>query len=127
LQDTLHDIPRYLAPGQPVLNIVDLMARPGQEEPLEVASLRLEFSAYAYYCATLQEVFGDGVDSQRIVQATSTTTTGLPESGSFDALADARNAFTIDTALAWRLITKFRKEWCLETREPVKNHLRKHE
>ena len=121
LQDIFHAIPRYLGPGQPILNIVDVMTKHvmtnhSHKEPPEVAVLRLNFSAYAYYCATLQEVFTDGLDRERIEQATNMTSQS-PESGSFDALAAARNAFMIDPALAWRLITRFRKEWCLETRQ----------
>ena len=117
LQDILHAIPRYLGPGQPILSIVDVMTKPGHKEPPEVANLRLSFSAYAYYCATLQEVFTDGLDRERIERATNVASQS-PESGSFDALAAARNAFMIDPALAWRLISRFRKEWCLETRQP---------
>ena len=115
LQDTFHDIPHHLGPERPILNILDLMAKPGHEEPPEVVSLRLDFSAYVYYCATLQEVFTDRLDKERIIQATSEP----PESGSFESLANARNAFTIDTALAWRLISQFRKKWCMEIREPM--------
>jgi len=37
---------------------------------------------------------------------------------SFDALAAARNAFALDTHLAWRMVTGFRKAWPLETRKP---------
>ena len=117
LQDIFHGIPRYLGPARPILDIVDVMTKSGHKEPLEVARLRLNFAAYAYYCATLQEVFTDGLDSERVEQAANVASQS-PESGSFDALAAARNAFMIDTMLAWRLITRFRKEWCLEIRQP---------
>jgi hypothetical protein len=84
------------------------------EEPAELTRLRLDFAAYAYYCATLQEVFTDRLDPEHIIAATSVA----PGPGSFDALAGARAAFSLDTLLAWRLITQFRKAWSLETREP---------
>ena len=32
--------------------------------------------------------------------------------------AAARNAFALDTHLAWRMVSGFRKAWSLETREP---------
>ena len=72
------------------------------------------FAAYAYFCATLQEVFTDGLDGEHMIAATSVP----PGPGSFDALAAARAAFSLDTKLAWRLITQCRKAWSLETREP---------
>jgi hypothetical protein len=82
-----------------------------------VTSLRLDFAAYAYYCATLQDVFTDHLDTERIIKATSAS----PEPRSFDALAAAWHAFTLDTLLAWRSITQFRQAWSLDTRDPVSN------
>jgi hypothetical protein len=49
-----------------------------------------------------------------MIAATSTP----PGPDSFDALASTRAAFAIDTLLAWRLITQFRKAWSMETRDP---------
>ena len=114
LQDTLYQIGQTLTLGQPVIHIVDLMIGACQKEPTELTSLYLDFAAYAYYCATLQEVFTDRLDRERIIAATSVP----PGPDSFDALANARVAFSLDTLLAWRLITQFRKAWSLETREP---------
>jgi hypothetical protein len=118
LQKILYDITRQLTLGAPAIDIVDLVAKPGQDEPPAIASLRLEFAAYSYYCATLQEVFTAGLDTERMVEATS----ALSGPGGFDALAAARYAFTLDTHLAWRSITQFRKAWSLETRDPVLFH-----
>lgn len=115
LQDTLHDIAMHLAGGQPIINVVDLIAMPGQAESPQVARVRLDFAAYAYYCATLQEVFTDQLDDTHMVKATSTPSRPV----SFDALAAARNAFTTDTLLAWKLTTQCRIAWSLETREPA--------
>jgi hypothetical protein len=114
LHDTLHQIRQTLTLGQPVIDVVDRMTKPCQSEPPELTSVRLDFAAYAYYCATLQEVFNDKLDGARMIAATSVP----PGPGSFDALAGARAAFTVDTLLAWRLITQCRKAWSLETREP---------
>lgn len=114
LHDTLYQISQTLTLGQPVIHIVDLMIGAFQGEPTELRSLRLDFAAYAYYCATLQEVFTDRLGRERIIAATSVP----PGPDSFDALASARAAFSLDTLLAWRLVTQFRKTWSLETREP---------
>ena len=115
LQDTLHYIAVHLAPDQPIINIVDLIAKPGQLSHPQVARVRLDLAAYAYYCATLQEVFTDRLDDAHMVKATSESS----GPGSFDALAAARNAFTTDTLLAWNLVTRCRIAWSLETREPT--------
>lgn len=114
LHDTLHQIRQTLTLSEPVIDVVDRMTAVCQGEPPELTSVRLDFAAYAYYCATLQEVFTDQLDDARMIAATS-----VPAGpGSFDALASARAAFTLDTLLAWRLITQCRKAWSLETREP---------
>jgi hypothetical protein len=112
LQDTLHYIAARLAAGQPIINIVDLISKSDYAEPPATARIRLHLSAYAYFCATLQEVFTDRLDDAHMVKATSNSS----EPGSFDALAAARNAFTTDTLLAWNLITQCRNAWSLETR-----------
>jgi hypothetical protein len=115
LQDALYDIATHLAADQPIINVVDRIATPGQAEPPQVARVRLDLAAYAYYCATLQEVFTDQLDDTHMVKATSVPSGPV----SFDALAAARNAFTTDTLLAWNLTTQCRIAWSLETREPT--------
>lgn len=113
LYDTLYQISQTLTLGQPVIHIVDLMTGASDGEPAELTGPLLDFAAYAYYCATLQEVFTDQLDREHIIAATS-----VPAGpGSFDALASARATFSVDTLLAWRLITLFRKAWSQETRE----------
>jgi hypothetical protein len=114
LQDTLYDLAVHLAADQPIINIVDIIARQSHSELPEVARVRMDLAAYAYYCATLQEVFTDELDDARMIEATSASS----EPGSFDALARARSAFTTDTQLAWNLITQSRIAWSLEPREP---------
>lgn len=116
LQETLYDIASGPALEGSIMKVVDLVAQPARDEPVAVASLRLDFAAYAYYCATLQEIFTDKLDGERIIAATSD-----PGPGTFDALAAARNGFALDTLMAWRLISRFRQAWSLDTREPVKS------
>jgi hypothetical protein len=113
LQEALYEITAHLAAGQPLINIIDTMAATDSNESPAIATLRLDFAAFTYYCATLQEVFTDGLDGESITRAT----TGLPGPGTFDSLAGTRNAFALGTPLAWRLITKFRDAWSMETRQ----------
>lgn len=114
LHETLFQAGQALELGQPIIGIVDLLAKPGPQEPAAVRTLRLDFAAYCYFCATLHEVFTDQVNREAMSEATGATL----GAGSFDALAAARNAFALDTHLAWRMITGFRRAWSLETREP---------
>jgi hypothetical protein len=46
-----------------------------------------------------------------------TNATTIASLGSFDSLAAARMAFSLDPHLAWRSITEFRQAWSLETRD----------
>lgn len=119
LQDTLHDVVLRLAPDKPIINIVDLIAKPGHAEPPAVAQVRLDLAAYAYYCATLQEIFTDRLDDAQMVKATNKSS----GPGSFDALAAARNTFTVDTLLAWNLVTQCRNAWSLETQSYPKANM----
>jgi hypothetical protein len=114
LQHKLSAATRSLLPGEAALPIVDILSQPIPDEPDPVTALRLELAAYAYYCATLQDIFTDTLDAAQITKATTTV-----NPGSFDALAAARHAFTLDPHLAWRSITEFRQAWALETRDPA--------
>ena len=114
LHETMFQVSHALDLGQPVIGIVDLLTKPDPREPEAVRILRLDFAAYCYFCATLHDVFTDQINHEAMIEATGAT----PGPGSFDALAAARNAFALDTHLAWRMVTGFRKAWSLETREP---------
>src|ERR1700729_3347912 len=97
LQDDLNDAARRAARKGTIRDVVDLMIKPDLSEPSALADLRFDFTAYAYYCTTLQDVFTDQLDDDRIVRATSD-----PRSAAgFDALAGIRNALGLDTMLAW--------------------------
>ena len=112
LQATLHNVAPELEPNKAIIDIVDLISESDPEEPRTVSALRLDFATYAYYCATLQEVFSDRLDNEHMIEATADST----NPGNFDALAAARNAFAADTSLAWNLITQFRHAWSLDVR-----------
>jgi hypothetical protein len=75
-----------------------------------------DLAAFAYYCATLQEVFTGRLDGERIAWATGRAS----GPGSFDSLAETRNAFALGAPLAWRLISNFRTAWSMETRDIAK-------
>jgi hypothetical protein len=115
LHEFLYDLLRNPDLSQHALNVVDLLLGQTPEDSATVTSLRFDLAAYAYYCATLQEVFTDQLTRERIAEATSEP--AAP--GNFDELAAARYAFALDSSLAWRSITQFRKTWSLETREPA--------
>jgi hypothetical protein len=72
LQDTLHDIAIHRAADQPIINVVDIIAKQSHAESPEVARVRIDLAAYAYYCATLQEVFTNQLDDAHMIKATST-------------------------------------------------------
>jgi hypothetical protein len=112
LQQALSTAVGCLQADGPTLAIVDVLSPPVTDEPGPATALRLELAAYAYYCATLQDVFAGSLDTAQITKA---TTSAGP--GSFDALAAARLAFTLDPRLAWHSITEFRQTWTLETRD----------
>jgi hypothetical protein len=114
LQQSLSTAIRGLQADAPTLAIVDVLSKPVPGEPGPVTALRLELAAYAYYCTTVQDIFGGGLGTDRIAKAT--TSVGP---GSFDALASARLAFAVDPHIAWHSITEFRQAWALDTRDLV--------
>lgn len=62
----------------------------------------LEFAVYAYFCATLEEIFTSDLTLDRV------------GSGDiFDDLAAARYAFALDSQLVWRMISSVRQSWGL--------------
>jgi hypothetical protein len=72
--------------------------------------LRLEAAMLAYHSATLMQVFNDALDQQQALDAHYITS-----SGSFDRLAQARNAISEDPQLAWLLLDEFREAWKYQT------------
>jgi hypothetical protein len=111
LLDCLQSAVRSITRGEPALKIVDVVSKATAGEPPSVAALRSDFAAYAYYCATLQDVFSDHLDAERMLRATS----GGDDPGTFEALAAARHASALDTQLAWWEISQFRDAWGLNT------------
>ncbi|MEU8104241.1 hypothetical protein AB0C18_11010 [Nonomuraea muscovyensis] len=65
----------------------------------------LEFAAYSYFCATLEEIFTGELTRLRKVRV-------------FDDLAASRHAFAIDTRLAWRTISATRRACALKPYDP---------
>jgi hypothetical protein len=111
LQDCLQTVVRSIIRNEQALKMVDIASRGAADELQSVSALRTDFAAYAYYCATLQEVFTDHLDAGQVIRATSPG----GGSGTFDALAAARHAFALDTQLAWQAISQFREAWGLKT------------
>jgi hypothetical protein len=114
LHTAVHSVIPSLTSSAQAMRIVDIVSQSVPDEPATVTSLRLDLAAFAYYCATLQDVFNNNLSTSQMITATSTPT----DPGSIDAIAAARHAFTLDTQLAWQSITQFRKAWHMETRDP---------
>jgi len=118
LQAMLFDLDQRLPSREPLFNFIDAIGPDDDlHEEQEIATLRLDFAAFTYYCATLQENFTDRLDGKRLAQATASD----GGRGSFDSLAGAKNAFALGAPVAWQLISNFRSAWSLETREISKN------
>lgn len=114
LQAMLYDLDERLPSGEALVNFIDAIgADDDLREEQAVSTLRLDFAAFTYYCATLQEIFTDRLDGKRLAQATASDSWR----GSFDSLARARNAFALGAPVAWRLISNFRSAWSMETRD----------
>ena len=116
LQGALYDLAAQFSSEEPLVNFIDAIGADDSHEEPTVASLRLDIAAFAYYCATLQEVFTGRLDGERIAWATGRAS----GPGSFDSLAETRNAFALGAPLAWRLISNFRTAWSMETRDIAK-------
>ncbi|MBP2704332.1 hypothetical protein JOL79_10960 [Microbispora sp. RL4-1S] len=99
--DLLHELSQ--GAGIPVGEILDAAVTCPTTSPA------FDFAAYAYFCATLEEVFTDELTVTLIRRACAEQ-----GSGSFDALAATRQTFGLDTRLAWRATTAFRRCWSLK-------------
>ncbi len=109
----LYDVGYGDSAAKSPMEILDILAEGGTDESPDVGRLRLDFTAYVYFCATLREVFDESLDGSRITRCTN----DADWPGSFDALASARHAFVMDARIAWRAVTRFRLSWNLEVRE----------
>ncbi|MFF4128350.1 hypothetical protein ACFYYP_32910 [Microbispora rosea] len=113
VHQALYDIGYADAASKPPMKIVDAVVKGDLDEPFEVRRLRQDFAAYAYFCATLQEIFGEFLDEARTARCADDST--WP--GSFDALASARHAFSMDARIAWNAVTGCRAAWNLNVRD----------
>jgi hypothetical protein len=107
-----HDVDRVLRASTALSRAVlahDLSPS-SAEIPDHVKALALleEISAYGYFCATLLDVFGQQISTGRIKAATDD-----PGSGSFAALAQARQSFAVNPQVAALSIDRFRQAWGL--------------
>ncbi|MFD1547389.1 hypothetical protein [Nonomuraea guangzhouensis] len=91
--DLLHDLAHRRSDRTPRETLRSLPHGP-------LAEPALEFAAYLYFCATLEEIFTGEL-------------TGPGDADAFDGLAAARHAFAFDTRLAWRTISAARRAWAL--------------
>jgi hypothetical protein len=71
--------------------------------------LTRELVGLYYYCATLLEIFHDGLEPSRL-KAAEQSKSGV---GSLDRLARCRQSFAINARVAWVAVSKFREAWDL--------------
>jgi hypothetical protein len=90
-------------------SLIRLQDADAPSQPLD--RLRWQAAMLVYHSATLQQVFTDQLDIHRVEQARDQTA----HPGSFDQLAEARNAITEDPRLAGALLDEFREAWNLPT------------
>ncbi|MGP4103670.1 hypothetical protein [Nonomuraea sp. KM90] len=95
--DLLHDLAYRRSEQTPSETLRSLLGCP-------LAGPAVEFAGYAYFCATLEEIFTGEPARLRGV-------------GAFDDLAAARHAFAFGTGLAWRTISAARRAWALKPYE----------
>jgi hypothetical protein len=75
-----------------------------------VVRLATELAVFAYYCATLLELFNDKLDRNRLQWAEAAAS----EPRSLDRLAECRQTFAINTPLAWERLSEFRNAWGMQ-------------
>jgi hypothetical protein len=100
---------RSEAGGQEIVALVRLAAERSRQMNSTHHSEACALST-AYFYATVLEVFGGGVDEERLKE-----TEKLPATESLDVLAGTRSLLGRDPRLAWRRIQSFRMDWGLET------------
>lgn len=86
-------------------------ARFGASGDVQRVLIRLarELAGFYYYACTIEEVFTDDLDVERLRQAE------RPEGPlSLERLAQARQAFSDNSVIAWDAVTRFREAWGLE-------------
>ena len=111
---TLHAITNGATGTKPTIELVDLVTSTAIGTAPEIAELRLDLAGYLYFCATLEAVFCETLDEERMRLATDE----IEHPGHFDRLARARTVFAQDTRFAWHLIDEVRAAWTLPTATP---------
>ena len=109
LLSVLHAMSNGATEAKPTLELVDLVGKTDVLASPEITLLRSDLAGYLYFCATLEAVFTDTLDEERMRWATSET----DHPGHLDRLARARTVFAQDTRFAWRLIDEVRAAWGL--------------
>jgi hypothetical protein len=110
----LHTMINDVKDAEPTTDLINLVSEAEPAASPDAAALRLDLAGYLYFCLTLEEVFGERLDEQRMRWATSEN----DHPGHLDRLARARCMFAEDTRFAWRLIDNVRIAWALPTCDP---------
>jgi len=77
------------------------------DDRVKLRRLGSELVGFTYYAATLLDFFDHTIDRQRLEEGDHSDN----EQRRLDTLAEARQTFTINSAIAWEHITAFRSAW----------------
>jgi hypothetical protein len=78
-----------------------------EAEHLTIAGLLRELASSYYYCATILEFFGEDFGRERLEIALADTSGPR----SLAMLAKCKQAFSIDAAYSWQMVSEFREAW----------------
>lgn len=106
----LSNLPTEPSPERLLELATDLMPGDGvQREITPFAVLQEEAGSFAYYCATLLDVFMKKTEEELLRRGISQPN----NPGSFDSLAGVRQRLAVNPQLAWLALDSFRQEWGL--------------
>lgn len=83
-------------------------------EPAKIVDIYRDLTAYLYFCATLQEIFGQHIEESVLLWATAD---GDRHPGHLDTLATARLTLGHSAGVTWQLIDDLRDAWSLARAE----------
>ncbi|HEY0541192.1 MAG TPA: hypothetical protein VGD53_22675 [Actinoallomurus sp.] len=99
----------------PTIELLKEIATVSPTEPARLVTLYRDLIAYLYFCATLQEIFGQRIDESVLLWATAD---GDRHPGHVDTLATARLTLGHSAHVAWQLIDDLRDAWSLAQTKP---------
>ncbi|MDN3357133.1 hypothetical protein [Actinomadura sp. DC4] len=93
---------------RPTLGLLKEIGAAGPSEPAPLVAVHRDLTAYLYFCATLQDVFGQRVEESVLLWATAD---GDRHPGHLDTLATVRLTLGHSAHVAWQLVDGLRDAW----------------